>query len=62
MQTGINCSKLFNNQIDLQQARLLLSVPSLITQGLLRYEDKFILEKPTIQQEKFFCHCLYYPL
>ncbi len=45
MQTGTNCPVLFNNQIDLQHAGVLLAVPSLMAQGLLRYEDEFKLEK-----------------
>ena len=45
MQTGANCPITFNNQIDLQHAGVLLSLPALISQGLLRYEDDFKLEK-----------------
>lgn len=45
MQTGASCSITFNNQIDLQHAGVLLSLPALISQGLLRYEDEFRLEK-----------------
>jgi uncharacterized protein YoxC len=45
MQTGANCPIMFHNQIDLQHAGVLLAIPSLITQGLLKYEDEFKLEK-----------------
>jgi hypothetical protein len=45
MQTGANCPITFHNQIDLQHAGVLLAIPALITQGLLRYEDEFKLEK-----------------
>ncbi len=42
--TGANCDVKFSNQIDLQHAGVLLALPSLISQGLLKYEDRFILE------------------
>ena len=45
IQTGANCPITFNNQIDLQHAGVLLALPALISQGLLRYEDEFTLEK-----------------
>jgi hypothetical protein len=45
MQTGTTCPIAFNNQIDLQHAGVLLCLPALISQGLLRYEDQFRLEK-----------------
>ncbi len=45
VQTGANCPISFNNQIDLQHAGVLLALPALISQGLLKYEKEFILEK-----------------
>ncbi len=45
IQTGSSCPIKFNNQTDLQHAGVLLALPSLISQGLLRYEDEFYLEK-----------------
>ena len=45
IQTGTSCPITFNNQTDLQHAGVLLALPSLITQGLLRYKDEFKLEK-----------------
>lgn len=45
IQTGLVCPINFKNQIDLQHAGVLLALPSLISQGLLRYEDEFLLDK-----------------
>jgi len=45
IQTGASCPITFNNQTDLQHAGILLALPALISQGLLRYEDEFNLEK-----------------
>ena len=45
IQTGASCPITFNNQTDLQHAGVLLSLPALISQGLLRYKDEFKLEK-----------------
>jgi len=45
VQTGANCPISFNNQIDLQHAGVLLALPALISQGLLKYEEEFTLEK-----------------
>ena len=45
IQTGTSCPITFNNQTDLQHAGVLLAFPALISQGLLRYEDEFNLEK-----------------
>lgn len=42
---GASCPITFTNQTDLQHAGVLISLPALITQGLLRYEDEFTLEK-----------------
>jgi hypothetical protein len=43
--TGASCPITFNNQTDLQHAGVLIALPALISQGLLRYEDQFNLEK-----------------
>ncbi len=43
--TGASCPISFHNQTDLQHAGVLLALPALISQGLLRYEDDFNLEK-----------------
>ena len=45
IQTGASCPITFNNQTDLQHAGVLLALPALISQGLLRYENEFNLEK-----------------
>jgi hypothetical protein len=45
IQTGAICPIIFNNQTDLQHAGVLLALPALISQGLLRYENEFNLEK-----------------
>jgi hypothetical protein len=45
VKTGESCSIAFHNQTDLQHAGVLISLPALITQGLLRYENEFALEK-----------------
>jgi hypothetical protein len=42
---GIPCNTLFSNQIDLHQAGVLLSIPALLANGLLRYQQNFHLEK-----------------
>lgn len=44
MQTGQSCPISFYDHIDLQGAGVLIALPSLISQGLLRYEDEFELE------------------
>ena len=43
--TGASCPIAFHNQTDLQHAGVLLALPALISQGLLRYENEFKLEK-----------------
>ena len=45
IQAGTSCPITFNNQIDLQHAGVLLALPALISQGLLRYEEEFNLKK-----------------
>ncbi|MBN1175909.1 hypothetical protein JXA48_04665 [Candidatus Woesearchaeota archaeon] len=45
IKTGQSCAITFKNQVDLQHAGVLISLPALITQGLLRYEDEFALAK-----------------
>jgi len=42
--TGAKCAIEFDNQTDLQQAGVLITIPSLLSQGLLRYEDDFELD------------------
>lgn len=44
MKTGKRCPVNFSSQTDLQHAGVLISIPALITQGLLRYENEFALE------------------
>jgi hypothetical protein len=44
MQTGASCPVSFDNQTDLQHAGVLLALPALIAQGLLRYEEYFQLD------------------
>lgn len=44
IKTGVSCPITFNNQTDLQHAGVLIALPALITQGLLRYENDFALE------------------
>ena len=44
LKTGARCPITFNNQTDLQHAGVLISIPALITQGLLRYENEFSLQ------------------
>jgi hypothetical protein len=39
--TGIPCKTLFTNQIDLHQAGVLLSLPSLLSNGLLKHKEDF---------------------
>ncbi len=43
--TGTNCEIRFSNQSDLQHAGVLLALPALLSQGLLKYEKSFSLEK-----------------
>ena len=43
--TGESCDIKFSNQTDLQHAGVLLAFPSLLSQGLLRYEKDFSLER-----------------
>lgn len=45
IKTGASCPITFNDQTDLQHAGVLIAIPALITQGLLRYENEFALEK-----------------
>lgn len=45
IKTGASCPVTFNDQTDLQHAGVLIAIPALITQGLLRYENEFSLEK-----------------
>lgn len=42
--TGKKCPIEFNNQVDLQHAGVLIAIPSLLCQGLLKYEQEFELE------------------
>ncbi len=42
--TGANCELAFSNQTDLQHAGVLLALPALLSQGLLKYENNFSLE------------------
>ncbi len=44
IKTGESCPVTFSNQTDLQHAGVLISIPALLTQGLLRYENEFALE------------------
>lgn len=44
MKTGASCPIMFSNQTALQKAGVLLALPALITQGLLRYEHDFKLD------------------
>ncbi len=44
IKTGASCPITFSNQTDLQHAGVLISLPALITQGLLRYKDEFTIE------------------
>ena len=39
--TGIPCESLFTRQIDLHQAGVLLSLPSLLSNGLLKHQEDF---------------------
>ena len=43
--TGTSCELKFSNQTDLQHAGVLLALPALLSQGLLKYEEDFSLEK-----------------
>jgi hypothetical protein len=45
IKTGVSCPITFTNQTDLQHAGVLICLPALIAQGLLRYEGDFTLEK-----------------
>lgn len=42
--TGEKCEVRFDNQTDLQHAGVLIAVPSLLSQGLLKYEQDFELD------------------
>jgi hypothetical protein len=42
--SGVKCPIQFNNQIDLQHAGVLIAIPALLSQGLLRYEQDFELD------------------
>lgn len=44
IKTGESCPIKFSTQTDLQHAGVLISIPALITQGLLRYKNEFALE------------------
>ncbi len=44
IKTGQNCPITFNNQTDLQHAGVLISLPALLSQGLLRHKDDFSIE------------------
>lgn len=44
IKTGANCPIKFSNQTDLQKAGVLLALPALQAQGLLRYKEEFELE------------------
>ncbi len=44
IKTGESCPVTFSTQTDLQHAGVLIAIPALITQGLLRYENEFALE------------------
>ncbi|MDD4576916.1 MAG: hypothetical protein PHI36_10870 [Bacteroidales bacterium] len=44
IKTGLSCPISFSDQIDLQYAGVLICLPALITQGLLKYKDDFLLE------------------
>jgi hypothetical protein len=44
MKTGAGCPIQFYHQTDLQNAGVLLALPALLSQGLLRYEHDFKLE------------------
>ena len=45
LKTGTSCELKFSNQTDLQHAGVLLALPALLSQGLLKYEESFSLEK-----------------
>jgi hypothetical protein len=42
--SGVKCPIQFDNQIDLQHAGVLIAIPALLSQGLLRYEQEFELD------------------
>ena len=44
VKTRTSCDIKFSNQTDLQHAGVLLALPALITQGLLRYEEDFKID------------------
>ncbi|HCW92524.1 MAG TPA: hypothetical protein DHM44_02465 [Flexistipes sinusarabici] len=44
IKTGESCPVTFSNQTDLQHAGVLISLPALLAQGLLRYKNEFALE------------------
>ena len=62
IQTGASCPITFNNQTDLQHAGVLLALPALISQGLLRYEDEFTLEKVYYPTSSIFLSSFTIPL
>ncbi len=43
--TGTSCELKFSNQTDLQHAGVLLALPALLSQGLLRYKEEFSINK-----------------
>jgi len=43
--TGTSCELKFSNQTDLQHAGVLLALPALLSQGLLKYQSDFELDK-----------------
>jgi len=45
IKTGTSCELKFSNQTDLQHAGVLLALPALLSQGLLRYQSDFKLDK-----------------
>ena len=45
IKTGTNCELKFSNQTDLQHAGVLLALPALLSQGLLRYKEEFSINK-----------------
>ncbi|RLD65469.1 MAG: hypothetical protein DRI95_08670 [Bacteroidetes bacterium] len=45
IKTGTSCELKFSNQTDLQHAGVLLALPALLSQGLLRYQSDFELDK-----------------
>ena len=45
IKTGTSCELKFSNQTDLQHAGVLLALPALLSQGLLRYKEEFLIDK-----------------